>query len=399
MDAEDQRAGGNASGDLAAPPSIEPLLATLAGADEPERYRWLANLLAGLAKQSHGEGKARAGVPAEEIESLSKKVKALSEEKANVVDKLATTKADLDHHSRQLEAEQTRAHELQLIAEEQRGRLEAAQKKVQEIETKLEARNTEIHKAHLEIDDLTLKLQRSEGKGQDQSRLNKLEDDKRGLANEVQSLRAELEQLRVDKGAEIARLNEQMAAAGSGTPDESAVDFPALWKHLASTKPPLVDGHVSPTVQAAERLMDTFIELVQFVDDFDQLIRPFLTQYVRDHPPVRVPWDVYAKRDGARDTIMQIIAPVGGKPPGILRVKLRGLYKWIEAAMIGCDAAIESVASELESFTRRQEAFGMGSDPNRKIREFIRESGPDLFLQHIRELRGSKIAEVFGRTR
>ena len=67
--------------------------------------------------------------------------------------------------------------------------------------------------------------------------------------------------------------------------------------------------------------------------------------------------------------------------------------------MIGCDAAIESVASELESFTRRQEAFGMGSDPNRKIKEFIRESGPDLFLQHIRELRGSKIAEVFGRTR
>jgi hypothetical protein len=141
--------------------------------------------------------------------------------------------------------------------------------------------------------------------------------------------------------------------------------------------------------------VDTYIELVQFVDDFDQLIRPFLTQYVRDHPQVRAPWDAYARRDGARDTVKQIIVPVGGKPAGVLRVKLGAWYKWINATMLGCDAAMESVASELETFMRRKEAYGTGEDPNRKIREFIKEYGPDLFLQHFRELRGSLIAKAY----
>ena len=152
---------------------------------------------------------------------------------------------------------------------------------------------------------------------------------------------------------------------------------------------------MAPVQQAAERLIDTYIEIVQFVDEFDQLIRPFLTQYVRDNPQIRAPWDAYARRDGARDTVKQIIVPVGGKPAGVLRVKLGALYKWINAAMLGCDAAMESIASELETFMRRKEPFGMGEDPNRKLKDFIRENGPDFFLQHFKEMRGSLIAKAY----
>ena len=44
---------------------------------------------------------------------------------------------------------------------------------------------------------------------------------------------------------------------------------------------------------------------------------------------------------------------------------------------------------------RRKEPYGMGEDPNRKVKDFIRENGPDFFLQHFKEMRGSLIAKAY----
>ena len=394
---KEQGGGSGATGSQAASSPAAALLTAFAQVEEPDRYRLLAEVLAELAEQARAGVGVQAAGSAAEIEVISKKLQSLSEERATLLDRLATAKADLDHGAAKLEAEQTRGHELQLVMDEQRDRLEAARKKVEEIEAQLDARNAELHKCQMENESLLLQVQRAEGQIQDHSKVDRLEESQRGLATENETLRSQLEQLRVDKDAEIARLNEELATAHGGASKEAEITFAPLWERLASADPPLVEGHVQPNAQAAARLVDSYIELVRFVDDFDQLIRPFLTKYTRDHPPVKVPWDVYARRGGARQTVQQIITPVGGKPAGILRVKLRGLYKWIEAAMIGCDVAIESIESELQSFAMHDEPYGAGSDPNRKIKEFLRESGPGLFLQSIRKVRGEKIETVFGR--
>ena len=169
----------------------------------------------------------------------------------------------------------------------------------------------------------------------------------------------------------------------------------ALWLRLATAKPALVPGHVKPTEQSMERLVDAFIELVRFVDDFDKLIRPFLSKYTKHHQPIKVPWEVYAKRDDTLTTVQQTLAPVGGKPVGVVKMRLRGLYAWTEAAMVACDAVLESIAAELHEWLHG--SCGMGADPNRTIRDFVRDDGHEKFLEHLRELRGTRLAEAFGR--
>jgi len=74
---------------------------------------------------------------------------------------------------------------------------------------------------------------------------------------------------------------------------------------------------------------------------------------------------------------------------------LRVLQQWCEAAMVGCDSAIESIASELH--THLMGPGGVGSDPGRKIKDFLRDDGHYVFLEHMRELRSLKLAETYGR--
>ena len=371
---------------------LRPVLAALAGAGENERYRLLADLLRELADAGPA---GRPGDSDEQLGTISRKVQALGEEKASLQDKCATLKADLDHRAAQLEAEQTRGHELQMLNEEQRGRLDSLQKQVRDFEAQLTAKSAELHKAHVEHDRELLEAQRAATGAGDRSKLDRLQESKRELGKEVEDLRSQMEQLRSDKDEQIARLNDELEAARSSAGDAKGVSFEALWARLAAAKPPLVDGKTQPTEQCAQRLVDAFVELVRFVDDFDKLIRPFLSKYTKHHQPVKVPWDVYAKRDDTLKTVQQTLAVVGGKPIGVVKIRLRGLYAWTEAAMIACDAAIESLASEMHPFLMGP--HGAGSDPNRTIRDFLRDDGHELFLQHIRELRGTTLAEAFGR--
>ncbi|MHC4092856.1 MAG: hypothetical protein ACYSVY_21710, partial [Planctomycetota bacterium] len=299
------------------------------------------------------------------------------------------------HRAKQAEAEEARAGELQRGVDEQRERLQSLQKQVADLESQEVSKNGELHRLEVESERLTLALQRSERDGSGQDRVDSLEQKNRELNSELGAVRAELDQLRGDKDAQIERAKEDIQRARVGASGGGDAVLRTLWQRLASAKPPLAPGHLQPNVQAAERMVDAFVELVRFVDDFDKSMRVFLGKYTKHHPSVKVPWDVYAKRDDVRKSAEQTVAPQGGKPVGLLKMRLRVLYSWTQAAMIGCDSAIESIASELQSHL--MSSVGAGSDPNRKIKEYLREDGHELFLQHIRELRSQKLAETYGR--
>jgi hypothetical protein len=150
---------------------------------------------------------------------------------------------------------------------------------------------------------------------------------------------------------------------------------------------------VHPPVQAAERLFDAFIDLARFVHDFDPAIRPFLGSFIKYNPALARPWDVYARSPGLQDVIREVVDAQHGKPAGVLKMRLLGLQRWTIAAIIASDTAIESIAGELEQHLRT--AVGMESDPNRKLRDYLRDDGHHLFHQQIRELRGHKLAEAY----
>jgi len=118
-----------------------------------------------------------------------------------------------------------------------------------------------------------------------------------------------------------------------------------------------------------------------------------LGSFIKHNAALARPWDVYARSPGLQDVVREIIDVEHGKPAGVLKMRLLGLQRWTLAAIIGADTAIESIAHELEQHLRGSE--GMASDPNRKIKDYIRDDGHHLFHQQIRELRGQKLAEAY----
>jgi|GEM_PF-2146940 len=394
MVSEDRQGVANAAGGESVPSLTDGLLAALTGADEATKFRVISDLLAGIADQASQEA-SRPGA-SEEIESLSRRVKEQAEQQATLNDRIRTLQVELDQRDAHLGSERSRAEKFKSIADEQTSRMEGLQARTKELETLLDARNKEIHKANVETESLTLQLQRSDAKAHDQSKVSRADEKILALEGENARLREQIEQLRKDKNSELERVGEDLAAARVAVAAKQDIDFPALWSRLAACKPPLVEGHLETNVKAGERLVDSYIELVKFVDDFDKLMRPFLSRYASARPRLRAVWEAYARGTGLRDTIQQIIVPEGGRPTGILRNQLRALYKWTEAAIWGCEAAIESIGSEMPTFMRSKEAYGMGSDSTRKISEFILENGPDAFSDHMKGIRSAKIAQFFG---
>ncbi len=395
MSGEPRNDGAGESRGTKASVLFEPVRAALSEVDEADRYRLLASLMLELADLSRTDGNGRGGGSAAQLEALNKRVRALQERETTLDDTLKTTRADLARRTKQFEAEQERAEELQQVVEDQRGRLESLPKQVGDLEAQVVAKNAELHRLEVQNEELTLKLQRAQRDGSGQERIDTLEEKNRQLITEVNEVRAELEQLRCDKDAEIERAKDEAQQVRSQASGGAEEVLARLWEKLAKAKPPLAPGHIQPNTQAAERLLDAFIELVRFVDDLDKSMRVFLGKYTKHHPSVKVPWDVYAKRDDVHKTAQQTVAPQGGKPVGLLKMRLRVLYSWTQAAMIGCDSAIESLASELQSHLMGP--GGAASDPNRKIKDYLREDGHELFMQHIRELRSQKLAETYGR--
>ncbi len=393
MDAEDKQVGLSESVAADALKLFEPVRTALLEADEPHRYRLLASLLVQLADTGRDGGGTKA--PADQLEAFAKKVQSLDHERATLDDSLKTTRADLDRSRKQLEAEQARAQELQELIDEQRARLQTMQNDASTMEAELVARNAELHKAEVKIDELTLTTQRAELATHDLSKVTAWEEDKRDLMTQIESLQEQKEQFRLEKEAEIEKLKEDLRGSSTSAAEGGEAALAGLWERLAAANPPLAEGHVAPTLQSAQRLVDGFIELVRFVDEFDKSIRVFLGRYTQHHPTVRVPWEAYAKGDDLHAIASRTVAVTGGRPVGLLKMRLRLLNQWIVAAMIASDSSFENIASELESHLRGP--IGAGSDRNRKIMDFLREDGHELFLQHMRELRSVKLGEAFGR--
>lgn len=370
------------------------LNAALMGVDETQRYRLLADLLAGLADRSaSSDGTGR--VPAEQVKALKEKIAALDFERARAVDELKTARDDLDLSRKQLDDERTRSEQRKQDLDKERARSDAMRKELEDVRAEIVAKNNALHRSEVTIEELTLKSQRAEQAGQDRSRVDELECQKNELIRELESVRAQNEALRADKNQELAQLDERLRESKASASAGGDALLAKLWEPLAAAKPPVADGHVPPTQQSAERLIASFVELAHFLDRFDRAMRPFLTRYTKHFPSVRVPWEAYAKGDDLLKVVHRTIAPVGGRPVGVLKGRLRYLFEWTHAAMFGCDSAIESIAFELETFIRGENGFG--GDPNRKLKDFVRDDGHELFMQHMREIRGTKLADAFGR--
>lgn len=330
-------------------------------------------------------------------DGLGKRLQELDQERARLNDLLAAAQRDLEAKTREAAAEQARRAELGTELADRQARLEAAEKQRQELEAELVARNAELHQAQVENEQLLLRAQRAELDVEQDTRADRLVEGQRDLGAQIDKGRAESEQLRADKDAEIEALKTELHKERQHTTEGADRLLTELWERLAQAKPKLAEGHLQPNVQAAQRLVDTFIELVKFVDDSEKTLRVFLGKYTKDRPSVKVPWDAYARSDEFYKTIAQIVTPKGGKPAGLAKMRLRVLYSWTEAALVASDSAIESIASELE--TQLQGTLGIAEDPNRKIKDYVHEDGHHLLMQRIRELRNQRLAETYGHSK
>ncbi|MHC5111671.1 MAG: hypothetical protein ACYTHJ_17540 [Planctomycetota bacterium] len=362
--------------------------------DETERYRLLSSLLAGLAERS-GHSNGRAGATAEQVEELNERIRKLDHERASAVDDLKIIKAELEKSQGRVEDEVNLATQLKASVEEQRHRLDKLQQENEDLKAEVVAKNNALHRAEVEMENTTLRAQRAEHASTDRSVQEKIEQEKNQLIHDLETVRAEMDQLRADKDQQIDKLEESLRSSKSAASEGGDTLLNTLWEPLAKCSPALVEGHVPPTTQSAERLFGGFVELAMFVNKFDQGIRPFLTRYTRHHPTVKVPWEAYAKGDDLLTVMQRTVAPVGGRPVGVLKMRLRLLNQWTDAAMIGCDSAIESIASEMDTFLRGD--MGFGENPNKTVKEFLRDDGHELFMQHMREIRSSRLGDAFGR--
>lgn len=373
---------------------LAPIRASLAEADESERYRFLIDLLGTLAELSGSRANGQESASAERLAALSQKFQESEKLRADLEDGLRAAQADLAVREKQLEAEQVRVRSLQRSQQEQQAERETLEKQRAGLEAELTARQAEVQRLEAENEQLLIRLQRAEAASEDRSSLDSLAEGKREVAERAAALQAELDQLRLDKDEEIAGLNARMLelkAEGSQGADALLAE---LWKPLAATRPPLVDGSVQPTVQAAQRLVEAFIELTGFVQRLDQDMRVFLSTYTKHHPTLGKLWKIYAERDDFHPLFQQIVDPKAGKPVGVLSMKLKFFHKWAFAALVANDSAVASMASELLSHLQGPD--GGGQDPRATIRDYLRRSGHELFLEHMVKLRNDKLAELYG---
>ena len=375
---------------------LAPLRAALSAVDEAERYRLLASVFAELAANPPSGENGRNAAAKNQLETLGKRLQSVEQEKASLADSLRTTQADLARRDKQLEAEQARAKELEAVLAEQRKRLKHLEQEQAEAQARIEERNAAIHKAEVRCEELTLKAQRAAMTAGDDARVAQIEQARVEVTRQLEQERVRLQTLRTEKDEQIAKLRQQLQAAGSAAPEDAGgATLAKLWERLARARPALAEGGAKPNEPAAERLVDAFIELVRFVDDFDKSMRVFLSRYTKYHPSVKVPWEAYTKGDDLVELARRTVAAQGGRPVGPLKMRLRLLYSWVYAAMVGCDSAFESVGSELQAHLMSE--VGAANDPNRKVRDYIRDDGHLLFMQHLCELRSLKLAETYGR--
>jgi hypothetical protein len=395
--AADDRLGGSTPGTEAPAASglLGPLRNALTQAAESDRYRLLAELFAELANDSRGGANGRA--LAEQLEEITRRHHALQEERAALNDSLSVAQAELANREERLSAEQKRASELQRVIEDQRARLSTLQKQFSDAQTELVARNAELHQIRVEAERHQLKAQRAELEVRDRSKFDALEARNSELSKTVEKLQSQYEALRAEKNGEIEALQASLEGARASASGSGEALLVNLWHRLAAAKPPLSEGDTAPNAQAAERLIGALIEFVAFADAVEKGMRAIVGngRYTKDRPRLKTLWENYSTREELPGSVRQTVAPKGGKPTAVLKMRLRLPQSWTLAAMIANDSTIESIAAELQSHLMGP--AGAGSDANRKIRDYIRQDGHVLFLEHLRALRNQKLEELLGR--
>lgn len=371
--------------------ALGPLLSHLENANEPQRYRMLAALLSEIADRSAAGANGHATEVASQIETLNKRIVRAGEEKALLNDSLATTQAELGQKNTLLAAEQERAAKLQKVADDQRARLAELQKEREELEKQLVDRNNALHRAEVETEQFKLKLQRAEMSAGDTSKIDALEQEKTKLAARVQEIGTAMEQLRKEKDDEIERLKGAAGEARAETAGGSDALLKKLWERMARVKPPLLPATAQPNEKAAERLVDSLIEMTRFAHEFDLSVQPYLDRFTKHTPTIKLPWESYKKFDGIEECVQKVLDKT---PVGVLKLRLLAFKKWTMAALVGNDSEVESVGSHLEQQLRGP--AGMGSDPNATIRNYLKNDGHLLFADAVREARSEKIAEAYG---
>ena len=241
---------------------LKPLGAALLTLDEAERYRLLSGLLAALSEQvgSGPGGQGQASV--EQLGQLARKLQQLDQDKANIEDQLRTAQANLEHREKQVQAEQMHAQDLQRVVDDQHQRLVALKNEVNEIQTQLVTRNAEVHQVQVERDTLTLKLQRAMAEKGDRATMDALEQTRRQLTQQVSDLQTQLQQALADKATQYEQMQAQLQAAQNKPARVDENILATAWQRLAAEVPPLAARNVPPTKVSADRLVESFIELV-----------------------------------------------------------------------------------------------------------------------------------------
>ncbi len=358
---------------------------------EPERYRALAALLDDLAEHALSEQSSAN----EASDSAAKRLARMTEEKAVLDDELRAMKSELDHAQQQLKAERDQAASAKEQFGESRERLKGLQQRLEDVEAQLTQRDKRVYELENALELAQRQAQKAEIAASDTKRLDSSEEERRRLNNEIQRLQNEVNQVRIDKDAEIERLKVKTVGAQAATAAEADQLLIDLWDRLARAKPALAPGGKRPTVQAAERLFDSFVEMSHFIDQFETTMRTMIGSLARHSDVLARPWDAFAKSPPLQAVIQEIIDIETGKSPAVLKMRLTALKRWIMAALLGSDAAIESIGDMLEQALRGD--AGIGKDTNLRVRDYLRQDGPMLFHQQMRALRSERLAQVYAK--
>ncbi len=379
------------------PALLQTLRGALKGASEAQRGQILADLLADWARDVARSTQQRAQGDGEKLRAAVKKLQELEHAKADLEDSLSMTRAQLVERDKRLEAEQARATELLATAERQKARIATLQEQLNTFEARATEQAAELHAIEREREKFEIKSQRLEIQTADRSQLEAIQAENRRLAGELQQLRDQHEALRQEKQSLEDALQEQQQNRQSEAHQAASSALHDIWRGFAELKPPLVRPGAHPNAEAAERLVKLLAHLVTFAQKSEQNIRPFLNKYTRYNPSVSKPWKVYADKADKEDlyqVLRQILDPEGAKSPEFLGMKLKVAERWAFAAMLCCDNLIELIPQELQGHLMRPE-FG-ASDPKFTIREYVRRDGPTLFLEHLQQIQGQKLAEMYG---
>jgi hypothetical protein len=369
------------------PDPAEELTAALGELDQGTRYRLLASVFERLGDTVPSAN----GLPDQELGIALRRA---HETEAELRDRVAELESDVTHRTKQLDAERNRAADLERLLGDQRTRLDAARLAKSDIELKLQVRDRQLQDLQLNKDALAVSVLRAEKKAQDRTVIDTVTKQRNDLAKQVKRLQAEVDKTRKKYQSDTSTLKRAVVGERGARLKEVEALLGKLWERLSQAKPPLAPPNAQPTPRASGRLVDAFIELVMSTHYQDQALRPFIGKFAKQHAGLRSKWDTFTNQESLCQAVRSTVAPQKGRPVGTLKVRMKSMRSWTMAGLLGVDSALESVGSELAAWIRQPN--GHPWTEKTKIRDFLKQDGAELFLQHMRGVCSQKVAEAYG---